>query len=107
MARLLLVDDDISEISAVKRVLSRSGLAPLLATNAPDALASVGQARPDLLLLGATCQGGEALEAIRQLDDDEATRGIPLIILGEVAARARSGRCSCRARSTRPRWPSR
>ncbi len=84
MARLLLVDDDISEISAVKRVLSRSGLAPLLATNGPDALASVGQARPDLLILGATCQGGEAVEAIRQLDEDEATRDIPLIVLGEA-----------------------
>ena len=85
MARLLLVDDDISEISAVKRVLSRSGLAPLLATNGPDAMASVGQARPDLLILGATCQGGEAVAVIRRLDEDEATRDIPLIVLGEAA----------------------
>ncbi len=85
MARLLLVDDDISEISAVKRVLSRSGLAPLLATTGSDALASVTQARPDLIILGATCQGGEALAAIATLDDDAATRDIPLITLGEAA----------------------
>lgn len=84
MARLLLVDDDISEISAVKRVLSRSGHAPLLATNGSDALVSVGQARPDLLLVGATCENGQALEAIRLLDEEEATREIPLIILGEA-----------------------
>ncbi len=86
MARLLLVDDDISEISAVKRVLSRSGHAPLLATNGSDALASVGQARPDLLIVGATCEGGEAIEALRQLEEDEATRDIPLLLLGESAA---------------------
>ncbi len=85
VARLLLVDDDISEISAVKRVLSRSGHAPLLATNGSDALVSVGQARPDLLILGATCEGGQALEAVRQLDEEEATREIPLIILGEAS----------------------
>lgn len=85
MARLLLVDDDISEISAVKRVLSRSGLAPLLATTGSDALASVTQARPDLIILGVTCQGGEALAAIATLDDDDATRDIPLITLGEAA----------------------
>ena len=85
MPRLLLVDDDISEITAVKRVLSRSGLAPLLATSGPDAAASVGQARPDLILLGAACHDGEALQAIRQLDEDPATGGIPLIILGESA----------------------
>ena len=85
MARLLLVDDDISEISAVKRVLSRTGHAPLLATNSSDALTSVGQARPDLILLGATCEGGRALEAIGLLDEEEATREIPLIILGEAS----------------------
>jgi CheY-like chemotaxis protein len=85
VARLLLVDDDISEISAVKRVLSRTGHAPLLATNSSDAITSVGQARPDLILLGATCEAGRALEAICLLDEEEATREIPIIILGEAS----------------------
>lgn len=82
MARLLLVDDDIAEISAVKRVLARASLAPVLATNASDAQAALAQRPVDLLLVGATCEGGEALAMARRLEQDEATRGLPLIVLG-------------------------
>lgn len=82
MARLLLVDDDIAEISAVKRVLARAGLSPVLATNASDAQAAMGQRLPDLLVVGATCEGGEALALVARLEDDEATRGLPLLVLG-------------------------
>ncbi|HET9554214.1 MAG TPA: molecular chaperone DnaJ, partial [Anaeromyxobacteraceae bacterium] len=82
MARLLLVDDDIAEISAVKRVLARSGLAPLLATNAVDARFAVAQKRPDLLIVGAGCDGGEALAFALALDGAEKTRDIPLVLLG-------------------------
>jgi PleD family two-component response regulator len=82
VARLLLIDDDIAEISAVKRVLARSGRAPLLATNASDARASISQNRPDLLLVGVGCENGEALALAHRLEEDEATRGIPLILLG-------------------------
>src|SRR5512138_1721046 len=81
VARVLLVDDDIAEISAVKRVLARAGHQPLLATNASDALAALSRARPDLVLLGASCDGGEAL---RRFADDGAASGVPLVVLGEV-----------------------
>jgi CheY-like chemotaxis protein len=81
VARVLLVDDDIAEISAVKRLLARSGHQPVLATNASDALASVARSPPDLLLVGATCEGGEAL---RRFAAYEAARGIPLVVLGET-----------------------
>jgi CheY-like chemotaxis protein len=82
VARVLLVNDDIAEISAVKRVLARGGHQPVLATNAQDALASIEQATPDLLLVGATCQGGDAL---RRLAADGATRAIRVVVLGESA----------------------
>ena len=83
MARVLLVDDDIAEISAVKRVLSRAGHQPVLATNAADALASVAQSPPDLLLVGATCEGGDAL---RRVAEEQGARDLPLLVLGETPA---------------------
>jgi CheY-like chemotaxis protein len=83
VARVLLVDDDIAEISAVKRVLARAGHQPVLATNGSDALASVAQARPDLLVVSATCDGGDALS--RVVGEDDA-RGLPLLVLGESPA---------------------
>jgi CheY-like chemotaxis protein len=82
VARVLLVNDDIAEISAVKRVLARGGHQPVLATNAQDALASLQQARPDLVLIGATCEGGDAL---RRIAADDAGKAVRVVILGEVA----------------------
>src|SRR5512133_3403405 len=81
--RVLLVDDDIAEISAVKRVLSRAGYQPVLATNAADALASLAQSAPALVVVGATCENGEA---VRSFAAAEGARGIPLVVLGESAS---------------------
>ena len=81
MPRVLLVDDDIAEISAVKRVLARAGHQPVLATNSADALAALAQATPALLLVGAGCENGDAL---RQFADAERARGIPMLVLGEA-----------------------
>jgi Domain of unknown function (DUF4388) len=80
VARVLLVNDDIAEISAVKRVLARAGHQPMLATNAQDALTAIQQAAPDLLVVGATCEGGDALQRIAAA---EAARAIRLVVLGE------------------------
>ena len=81
---ILLVDDDIAEISAVKRVLSRAGHQPVLATNTNDAMTAVDYQRPDLVIVGATCEGGQGVALTRRLADDEPTSGIPVILLGSA-----------------------
>ncbi len=83
MPRVLLVDDDIAEISAVKRVLARAGHTTVLATNAADALAAVARALPAAVVLASTCEGGEAL---RRFAEDDAARALPLVVLGETSA---------------------
>jgi CheY-like chemotaxis protein len=85
VARILLVDDDIAEISAVKRVLTRAGHQPVLATNTNDALTAVDYQRPDLVIIGATCEGGQGVALTTRLADDEQTSRIPLIVLGTTA----------------------
>lgn len=90
--RILLVDDHLAEISAVKRVVSRAGDQPVLATNASDAVASLEQALPDAVLLAPDCDSGEAAALAQRLAADERTRCVPLVLLGAevagVAARA-------------------
>ena len=73
MSRILLVDDDIAEISSVKRVLVRGGHQPALATNASDAQAAIAEAAPELLIVSATCENGEALTLARALRENAAT----------------------------------
>jgi CheY-like chemotaxis protein len=81
--RVLLVNDDIAEISAVKRVLARAGHQAVLATSAADALAAVAQAAPAVVLVGASCDDGQA---VRRFAESEIGRGIPMVVLGESAA---------------------
>ncbi|MFO0583016.1 MAG: DUF4388 domain-containing protein [Anaeromyxobacter sp.] len=84
MPRILLVDDDIAEISAVKRVLARSGHQPVLATNASDAMAAVNQLPPDLVIVGSTCENGEALLLANRLASGDTGDEIRVIVLGEA-----------------------
>ena len=85
--RVLLVDDDLAEIAAVKRVLARAGHVPVLATNASDAVAEIGRSRPDLVVVALDCENGEGEALARELDPD-----LPLVVLGE--ARTEVGGCS-------------
>jgi CheY-like chemotaxis protein len=80
--RILLVDDDIAQISAVKRVLLRAGHRVTLATNSTDALAAIEEAAPDLVVLAPACENGDGAALGRQLASQDATRGIPIIVLG-------------------------
>jgi CheY-like chemotaxis protein len=81
--RILLVDDDIAEISAVKRVLLRAGHQTVLATNANDALAAVGRAMPGAALVSSTCENGGGLQLARKLLEEDATAELPVLLLGE------------------------
>ena len=84
MSRILLVDDDIAEISAVKRVLSRAGHATVLATNVNDAHTAIEFQRPELVIVGATCEGGRGVELTHELAESDATADLPVVVLGTV-----------------------
>ena len=79
------MDDDIAEISAVKRLLLRAGCQSVLATNASDARATASQQQIDAAIVAASCDGGEGLRLARELASGDRPRPISLIILGEVA----------------------
>lgn len=83
MPRILLVADDIAEISAVKRVLVRAGHQAVLATNAADAAAAVSKEPPQAAIISSTCEGGGGLELARRFAGDGATADVPLLLLGE------------------------
>jgi len=83
--RILLVDDDIAEISTVKRVLLRAGHQAVLATNAGDAERSLAGELPAAALVSATCDDGAALELLGRLLGEERSAALPVILLGESA----------------------
>jgi len=81
MPRVLLIEDEIGAIAALKRALVRGGFEVAIATNVADALSSAENGRPDAVLVSRGLQGGNTGDlpaALRALDP---TR--PLVILGE------------------------
>ena len=81
MARVLLIDDDIAEISAVKRVLSRSGHQAILATSIADAVTLAEQERPAAAVVSAACENGGGVDLARRFLEDDAP-GVPVLVLG-------------------------
>lgn len=85
MPRILLVADDIAEISAVKRVLQRVGHQSVLAVNAADAAKVMAKESLLAAIISSTCEGGAGLQLASRLADDEAAADLPLLLLGESA----------------------
>ena len=83
VARVLLVDDDIAEISAVKRVLARDGHAVVLATSVADAVALAGQEHAPLVIVAAGCEGGGGRELARRLAAETPAERRAVLLLGE------------------------
>ncbi|GEJ56964.1 hypothetical protein [Anaeromyxobacter diazotrophicus] len=104
MPRILLVDDDLAEIAAVKRALAGAGHQTVLATNASDALAAVAGGAADAALVAPECDGGEGAAVLRAM----AARGTPAAALPRpLDARAAVEVASALAASPRrPRAPA-
>ena len=83
VTRVLFVDDDIAEISAVKRVLAREGHPVVLATSVADAVALAAQERPHLVIVAAACEGGAGRELARRLCAEEPPDRRAVLLLGE------------------------
>ncbi len=83
MARVLLIDDDIAEISAVKRVLSRGGHLAVLATSVADALTLAEQERPQAAIVSASCENGGGAELARRFVAKGAG-SFPVLVLGDA-----------------------
>ncbi len=80
MTRILLVEDEIGAIAALKRVLSRSGFEVLIATNAPDALSMAQNEQPRAIVLSGELQSGESAALHNSFDTGDPGR--PLVMLG-------------------------
>lgn len=67
----------------MKRAFQRTGLAPIVATNTSDAIASLKETLPSVVVLSPGCENGEGMSLARQLAREERTRQIPLVLLGD------------------------
>ena len=89
-ATLLIVDDDVQIRSLLEALLQEQGYRTLTAGSGEQALATVAQQPPDLILLDATMPGIDGYQVARRLKANASTANIPIIMLsgqGEQSAR--------------------
>jgi two-component system cell cycle response regulator DivK len=85
MARVLIVEDNPTNMTLAAFLLTSAGHEVLRATNAEAGLTLASSARPDLILMDIQLPGMDGLEATSLLKRGDATRAIPVIALTALA----------------------
>jgi CheY-like chemotaxis protein/DNA-binding CsgD family transcriptional regulator len=78
---VLIVDDVPDNLAVLHDALDEAGYAVLVATSGDQALASVGQMPPDIVLLDAMMPGMDGFEVARRLKADPRTAPIPIVFM--------------------------
>src|SRR3954470_545325 len=85
MARILVVEDNPTNMKLVTMVLGRAGHTVIGARDAEAGLTLARDEHPDLILMDIQLPGMDGLQATAVLKGDAATRGIPVIALTALA----------------------
>jgi signal transduction histidine kinase len=80
-ATILVVDDEIQDRKLLEALLRPEGYLTRSAANGEEALASVAQSAPDLILLDLMMPGMDGYEVARRLKANPATSNIPIIMI--------------------------
>ena len=79
--RILVVEDEQDIVELLRYNLEREGYAVVSAPTGEEGLAVAQEKQPDLVLLDLMLPGINGLDVCRRLKADEATRGVPIIML--------------------------
>jgi len=85
MARILVIEDNATNMRLSAYLLESEGHVVLGATNAENGLAIARAEQPDLVLMDIQLPGMDGLEATAVLKGDATTRTIPVIALTALA----------------------
>jgi len=85
VSRLLIVDDNPTNLKLVSYLLKSHGHEVATAGDAETALEAIAQERPTLILMDLQLPGIDGLELTRRLKADPQTRSIPIIAVTAYA----------------------
>jgi two-component system NtrC family sensor kinase len=83
--RILLVDDNTTNLQVLFQALSPEGYELLVAQSGEQALEAVQDAKPDLILLDVKMPGIDGFETFRRLRADDETAMIPIVFISAHA----------------------
>lgn len=79
--RILIVDDDPNTLEILRRWLNREGYATVSADNGPACLQALGTEAVDVIVLDVMMPGMDGLQVCERLRENDAWRGIPVMLL--------------------------
>ena len=85
MARVLVVEDNLANMTLATFLLQSAGHSVVTASNAEIGLMLARAEQPDLILMDIQLPGMDGLEATGLLKADAATRAIPVVALTALA----------------------
>jgi two-component system cell cycle response regulator DivK len=85
MAKILIVEDNPTNMTLAVFLLQSEGHTVLTATDAEAGLTLAREGQPQLILMDMQLPGMDGLEATALLKKDDATRAIPVIALTALA----------------------
>jgi CheY-like chemotaxis protein len=85
MSRILIVDDNATNLKLVAYLMKANGYAVDTALEADSALAAIGANRPDLILMDIQLPGIDGLELTRRLKADPGTHDIVIVAVTAYA----------------------
>lgn len=83
--KILIIEDNASNMKLVSSILKMSGYKVLKAGDAETGITIAKDKLPDLILMDIQLPGMDGLAASRLLKDDEATKHIPIIAMTAFA----------------------
>lgn len=83
MPKVLVVDDTVSELEFLSRLLQKANIEVIQATNGEDAIAMIATEPPDLVILDVIMPGMNGFEVIRELRANQKTQKLPVVFCSQ------------------------
>jgi len=81
MARILIIDDNLSVCSMLKRLLEGRGFQTFIANDGLQGVHIARQKKPDLIILDVMLPGIDGHKVCRMIKFDQQLKNIPVVIL--------------------------
>lgn len=79
--KLLIIDDDVTLVNALKLYLSKEGYEVITTSNGLEGLQALYNQRPDLVVLDIMMPKMDGLKVLKKLKENKKTQNIPVIML--------------------------
>lgn len=84
MKKILIIDDDIAILDALKIILDDAGYEVVTCNDGRKAMEEIQSLTPDLLLLDIWMSGKDGLEIAKEVKQHEKTKGTPIIMISAL-----------------------